>query len=162
MFNVFLVMMAFVVYALWQMKAIICFFILLLLGGCNAMETTCYYDAYGDHHCTKTYYFDGTPQPSTVYVDEEEPAEDTLIYIENITHYDTSGEMSVYGWSYHSGDLAYWSSPFPYDPWYCYHYGDHHVECHWEVGVGIDDYCFDTFAWDDWNCEWDYKFSYCE
>ena len=162
MFNVFLVMMAFVVYALWQMKAIICFFILLLLGGCNAMETTCYYDAYGDHHCTKTYYFDGTPQPSTVYVVEEEPAEDTLIYIENITHYDTSGEMSVYGWSYHCGDLAYWSSPFPYDPWYCYHYGDHHVECHWEVGVGIDDYCFDTFAWDDWNCEWDYKFSYCE
>ena len=162
MFNVFLVMMAFVVYALWQMKAIICFFILLLLGGCNAMETTCYYDAYGDHHCTKTYYFDGTPQPSTVYVVEEKPAEDTLIYIENITHYDTSGEMSVYGWSYHCGDLAYWSSPFPYDPWYCYHYGDHHVECHWEVGVGVDDYCFDTFAWDDWNCEWDYKFSYCE
>jgi hypothetical protein len=162
MFKVFLVMMAFVMYALWQMKAIICFFILLLLGGCNAMETTCYYDAYGDHHCTKTYYFDGTPQPSTVYVVEEEPAEDTLIYIENITHYDTSGEMSVYGWSYHCGDLAYWSSPFPYDPWYCYHYGDHHVECHWEVGVGVDDYCFDTFAWDDWNCEWDYKFSYCE
>jgi|TARA_R100001463_G_scaffold56547_1_gene108630 hypothetical protein len=162
MFNFFLVALAFVIYALWQLKAIICFFILLLLGGCNAMETTCHYDAYGDHYCTKTYYFDSTPQPSTVYVVEEKEAEDTIIYIENITHHSNGEGMSAYHWSYQCGDLAYWTSPYIYDPWYCYHYQDHHVECDWEVGQGIEEYCFETWAWDDYHCEWVYMFSYCE
>ena len=142
MFKLFMIVGA-MFWMLWQLKSYaMLFLVLLFLGGCHPAGS---YDVV-----------------YMVEVEEEKPAEDTLIYIENITHYDTSGAMSVYGWSYQCGDLAYWTSPFPYDPWYCYHYGDHHVECHWEVGIGVDDYCFDTFAWDDWNCEWVYQFSYCE
>jgi hypothetical protein len=156
--NIFLAAIAFAIYSIWKLKGILFVLMLVLLAGCNAVEETCYYDAWGDHYCTKTYYFDSTPQPSTVYVVEEKEPEDTLIYIENSSDYYYTSDMSVFDWSYQCGDLAYFTSPYNHDPRYCYHYDDHHVECDWHFGGG----CFETWLWDDWNCEWVYLFDYCE
>lgn len=159
--NLFLLTIAAFIYAAWQLKGIIFVLTLLLLGGCNAMETTCYYDAYGDHYCTKTYYFESVPRPThapPVYVVEEKEPEDTLIYIDNIIYHSNEQDISAYDWSYQCGDTAYFSAPHNHAPWYCYHYDDHHVECHWYMGGG----CYEVYSWDDMYCEWDYMYDYCE
>ncbi len=156
--NLFLASLALFVYAVWKTKGILFLLAIIFLGGCNAVEETCHYDAWGDHYCTKTYYFDSAPQPSTVYVVEEKEPEDKIYYIENIIHYDSGEDMSVYHWSYQCGDLASFTAPYDHHPWYCYHYEDHHVECDWYFGGG----CYETWVWDDWNCQWVYAFDYCE
>ena len=96
--NLFLAAIAFFIYSVWKLKGILILLTLLLLGGCNAVEETCHYDAWGDHYCTKTYYFDSAPQPSTVYVVEEKEAHNTLIYIENSSDYYYTSDMSVFDW----------------------------------------------------------------
>ena len=157
--NLFLAAIAFAIYTMWKLKGFLFVLMLVLLAGCGIVEETCHYDAWGDHHCTKTYYFDSPPpQSSTVYVVEEKKPEDTLIYIENSTEYMYTNNMSVYSWSYECGDLAYFTSPYDHDPSYCYHYGDHHVECDFWFGGT----CFETWLWDDHTCEWVYLFDYCD
>ena len=156
--NLFLLTIAAFIYAAWQLKGIIFVLTLLLLGGCNAMETTCYYDAYGDHSCTKTYYFESVPQPSTVYVVEEKEPEDTLIYIENITDYSDSNSMSIYVYDPMCNSAPVESAPHIAPPYYCYHYPNGNVECDWYTEYG----CYDVYRWDDWSCTWYYQFSWCE
>ena len=81
--KLFLATIVFLGYIAWQLRRPLCVLAWAILSlslsgsltGCNAMETTCHYDAYGDHYCTKTYYFQSTPQPETVYVVEEKEAE---------------------------------------------------------------------------------------
>lgn len=112
-----------------------------MLSGCTAIETTCHYDAYGDHHCTKVYHFEKSPQPSTVYVVNEKPAEETIIVIEE--------EVCT---------ESYWEPPIPYQAHICYPYPNGDEECEWYIGYA----CFETWYWDEYQCEWHYLYTYCE
>jgi hypothetical protein len=156
--NLFITAIALFIYAIWQVKWLLVIVTLILLGGCNAMETTCHYDAYGDHYCTKTYYFQSTPQPTPVYVVEEKKAEDTKYIIENIADYSDSHNMSVYKYDPSCNGTPMEFSPYIYVPYYCYHYPNGAMECDWHTEYD----CYDVWLWDDWLCEWYYVYSYCE
>ena len=125
-----------VIWALWQGKNLILLFAILLLGACHP-----------------------TSQHEVVYVvevEEEKPAEDTLIYIENADDYSDSRDLVVYHWSNECSDFAYIYSPYDHDPSHCYYYADHHIECHWYFGYGD----YEVWEWDDYSCHWRYLFDY--
>jgi hypothetical protein len=156
--NLLIATIALFIYAVWKAKGLLLVLTLLFLGGCNAMETTCYYDAWGDHYCTKTYYFDSTPQPSTVYVVEEKEPETQKYIIENVVDYNDSHNMSVYKYDPYCQGSPMDFSNYHYVPWYCYHYPSGTMDCDWHTEYG----CYDVWRWDDWQCEWHYQFSWCE
>ena len=161
--NLFLLTIAAIVYAIWQAKGIIFVLSLLLLGGCNAMETTCHYDAYGDHYCTKTYYFDSAPQPSPVYVVEEKEAEDTIILIEKWDDDHYPYHQTVFSTTPYCGDAAKALSPYPWQPEDCYLFVDGNWQCDWISDTGYrGPICYEAYLWDDWECEWYYMFDWCD
>ncbi len=151
-------------WAAWKIKGAIFLAILLLfIGGCNAVEQTCYYDAYGDHFCTKTYYFESTPQPTEVtYVVEEKAPEDTVILIEKWDD-DQPYHQLVYTSTPYCGNLAKTLSPYPWQPDTCCLFADGSYECDWAADTGWrGPLCYETYLWDDEDCQWYYLFDWCD
>ena len=137
-----------VMWAIWQWKHYALLIIIMLLGGCAAVETTCHYDAWGDHHCTKVYHFDNhshTETQTVVLVEKEKPPEETIIYIE-------SNEQSL-----SCNDLYFYTVPHTHLAYQCYYYTNGDEECDWYAGMG----CYESWYWDSYTCEWYYMYDYC-
>ena len=84
---------AFVAWKFIEVVLLVC--LLAFAAGCNGVTNTCYYDAYGDHHCSHTYHFLSDPTPTQVIVvEEEKPAEETIILIETIEDH-TDGRSRI-------------------------------------------------------------------
>ncbi len=157
---IMLALFAAVAVAAWKLMEIILLVCLVAFAaGCNGVTESCYYDAYGDHYCSHTYHFFSDPTPTQVIVvEEEKPAEETIILIETIEDHTDGRDMGVYQWDNYCGDLAYYTAPYDHHPWYCHYYDHGKTECDWYMHGG----CYETWRWDDWNCEWVYMFNYCQ
>ena len=167
--KLFLATIVFLGYITWQLRRPLCVLAWAVislslsgaLSGCNAVEETCHYDAWGDHYCTKTYYFNSAPQPSTVYVVEEKEPETQKYIIENIVDYSDSHDMSVYNYDPSCNAAPMDFAPYIYPPWYCYHYPSGAIECDWDADVAYEQ-CYEVWLWDDWQCNWHYQYNYCD
>ena len=96
-----------------------------------------------------------------VEVEEEKPAEDTIILIENLND-DKPYHQWVYRSTPYCGNAAKALSPYPWQPDTCYTFGDGSLECDWMVDTGYrGPLCYETYLWDDDDCQWYYLFDWC-
>ena len=133
----------------WKFQAVIFLIVLaLLFGGCTAVETNCQYDAYGNHFCTKTYYFDDHSHTEKVIAQEspKQVEEETIIYIEQ------AGPQPV------CSELYYYNVPHDGLAYSCHYYNNSDEECDWYIGWG----CYETWYWDNYECDWYYLYTYCQ
>ena len=141
MFQYLLYIGAFI-WAAWKIKGAIFLAILLLfIGGCLPTGTT------------EVVY--------VVEVEEEKPAEDTIIFIDNL-----NDGQPYHHWVFRAtpycGNAAKALSPYSWQPDTCYMFADGNYECDWMVDTGYrGPLCYETYLWDDDDCQWYYLFDWC-
>ena len=138
----------------WLREAIAVFFIALLLlnSKCAPHAQHCWYDSGGHYYCEQVYvetHYVAPAKPSgghkNIIVVEEEPSPSTTIVVVE------EEEASHYCDEYNA------LPPYFEDPAFCiYPYHDY-AECDWYIGYG----CYETWAWDDYYCDWMYVTDYC-